>query len=483
MMEQYINIFAGENEKGIVLKSPAERLWYIGHKILSGKDHSYEARLFAFRCLYKAAEIGDAEFYQNVAMFTGQTLPQYLAAMGSGVLNSDVLNSDALNPERRSFKGRVKRAVKAIPFSVPVYRYLKRKLRRRGQTTGDCGILPHSPPKGQRMELIRQGDKEFFKSKTILFHFEYTDLCNQHCSYCLLGNGDLNKPKPSISKEEDMLGTLDKIFEAYDENVRLGFIHVGGEPTLQPCFRKVVDKIKSRKNAFQILTTNFTQSAEYYRLLDIPLVTSLHFESQDLKAWLDKTLQLNDLIAHTRIMAHPRKMDLVKNAYRLFCEAAKEHPLSFAVEVINTFGDYKPNYSEEDLEYIKNTKPVDCVHPPSLQKKLGVLNNLFYRYNWTYKNANGNIIERNDGTDNYKNFYCERNMLVIHADGKLRIGWYCEELDINMYKIHNLPENLIKTVVCNKEKCPVSFAGVFPKYKSMEYAPNYVNKLDLISLK
>jgi hypothetical protein len=118
-----------------------------------------------------------------------------------------------------------------------------------------------------------------------------------------------------------------------------------------------------------------------------------------------------------------------------------------------------------------------------LQKKLGVLSDLFYRYNWTYKDENDNLIEGNDGTDNYKNFYCERNMLVIHADGKLRIGWHCEELDINMYKIQNLPENLIKTVVCNKEKCPVSFAAQFPKYKSMEYAPNYVNKLDLMSLK
>jgi glycosyltransferase involved in cell wall biosynthesis/organic radical activating enzyme len=485
MMEQYIDIFEGKNQKGIVLKNPAERFWYIGHKVLSG-DHSFEARLFAFRCFYKAAEIADPEFYRNVAMFTGRTVPQYMAALGADAIRfspSDVNQKGMPKFEGRTFKGMVKRAIKAIPFTVPVYRYLKRKLRRRGQTTIDCGILPQSPPKSRRTELIRQGNKEHFKNKTMLFHFEFTDACNLHCSYCIEGNWDLNKPKPSFSKEEDMLGALDKIFEAYDEDVRLGFILVGGEPTTQPCFRMVVDKIKSRKHAFQILTTNFTKSVEYYRELDIPLVTSLHFDSQDLNAWLDKTLQLNDLIAHTRIMAHPGKMDLVKNAYRLFSEAAKEHPLSFAVEEIVAFGNYKPNYIEQDLEYIRNSKPVDCVYPLSLQNKLGVLNDLFYRLNWTYINGNGTVIEENEGTDNFKNFFCERNMLIVHADGRLCIGWYCEDLEINMYEIQKLPENLVKTIVCNREKCPVSFGGQFPKYKSMEYAPNYVNKLDLIALK
>jgi glycosyltransferase involved in cell wall biosynthesis/organic radical activating enzyme len=478
MMEQYINIFEGENQQDIVLKSQAERLWYIGHKVLSG-DNSIEARLFACRCFYKAAEIGDAEFYQKVAMVTGRTVPQYLAALGSDTKNVGGVSVS----HRRNFKGMAKRAIKAIPLAVPVYRYLKRELRKRVQPTENFGILPDALPKGRDMELITQGNEGLFKNKTILFHFEFTEVCNQHCSYCIEGNGNLNKPKPHFSKEEDMLGTLDKIFQAFEENVRLGFILVGGEPTLQPCFKKVVDKIKSRKNTFQILTTNFSQSAAYYRELDIPLVTSLHFESQDLDAWLDKTMQLSDLIAHTRIMAHPRKMDLVKNAYRLFSEAAKEYPLSFAVEEIVAYGNYKPNYNKQDLEYIKNTKPVDCVYPQSLQEKLGVLSDLFYRFIWTYKDENGNIVKKNDGTDNFRNFYCERNMLVIHADGKLRIGWHCDELDINMYKIQNLPRNLIKTVVCNKEKCPVSFAAQFPKYKSMEYAPDYINVSDLISLK
>ena len=164
MMEQYTDIFEGKNKKGIVLKSQAERLWYIGHKILSF-NNSFDARLFSFRCLYKAAEIADAVFYQNVAMFTGQTVPQHLAALGSdavGILSSDIGQIHVPNLERRSFKGMAKRTIKAIPFSVPVYRYLKRKLRGQGQTTGDCGCyqaramnLQQSSFKGKAKRAIK----------------------------------------------------------------------------------------------------------------------------------------------------------------------------------------------------------------------------------------------------------------------------------------------------------------------------------------
>jgi organic radical activating enzyme len=333
------------------------------------------------------------------------------------------------------------------------------------------------------MELIKQGEKEYFKNKTILFHLEFTDVCNQHCSYCVEGNWDLNKPKCSCSKEEDILWAIDKIFEAYDENVGLGFIHVGGEPTLQPAFKTVVEKIKKRKNAFQVLTTNFTQSVEYYRELDIPLVTSLHFDSQEPKAWLEKTIQLCDLIANTRIMAHPQKMNLVKESYELFLEASKKYPLSFAVEEIFPCGDYTPNYAQQDLELIRSIKPVDCFYPQSLQEKLGVMNNLFYRWTWTFKDTNGDLIDKNEGPKNFKKFFCEQNMMLIRADGKLSLGWACRDSKINMYKVEKFPTNVVKTVVCKEKECPMGFASMFPKYKYMSDAPNYVKKSDLIWLK
>lgn len=335
------------------------------------------------------------------------------------------------------------------------------------------------------MELIKQGDELQFQNETKLFHFEFSNICNQHCSYCVEGNFNLEKPKLAYSKKEDLLGTLDKIFEAYPENIMLGFILVGGEPTLQPHLKDVVEKIKSRKNAFQVLTTNFTQSVDYYRELDIPLVTSLHFDSQNSQAWLEKTLMLKDLVAHTRIMAHPQKMDKVKEAYNLFMEASKTAPLSFAVEEITDFSintddlslDYKANYSSADLEFVRSCKPVDAVLPKSLTEKLGILQNSFYRSKWIYSDCGKETLRIEDRDENrFKNFFCERSMFIIRPDGHLFYGWACADSNKNIFELKKFPKNDVQTVICHKENCPLSIARTIPKYKAVKYAPDYVNK-------
>ena len=343
------------------------------------------------------------------------------------------------------------------------------------------------------MELVRQGDIEQFEKETKLFHFEFTSICNQHCSYCLEGNFNPDKPKDDYSMAKDLLGTLDKIFKAYDEDIMLGFILVGGEPTLQTYFIDVVNKIKSRKNAFQVLTTNFSQSIEYYKELDIPLVTSMHLDSQEPEAWLEKTLALKDLVAHTRIMAHPQKMEKVIKTYNLFMEASKTVPLSFAVEEIFDFTinvknfpiDYKANYSKNDLDFVRNCKPVDCTLSESLNNKLGILKNMFYRSQWYCKDEKGEITVKMEDVEknNFKNFFCERSMIIIRADGHLAYGWGCYESSKNIYKNKTFPKHEVKTVVCQKACCPLSMGSTIPKYKNINYAPDYAKKPKLIALK
>ena len=66
-------------------------------------------------------------------------LKRKLRGRGQIIGDCGCYHARAMNLEQSSFKGKAKRAIKAIPFCVPVYRYLKRKLRGQGQTTGDCG--------------------------------------------------------------------------------------------------------------------------------------------------------------------------------------------------------------------------------------------------------------------------------------------------------------------------------------------------------
>lgn len=352
------------------------------------------------------------------------------------------------------------------------------------------------------MKLIKQGDKKQFEIETKLFHFEFTEACNQNCSYCIEGNFDETKPKPQYSKRDDVIGTIDKIFAAYDENVNLGFIIVGGEPTTQEHFLEVINKIRSRKNTFIVLTTNFTQSIEYYRKLDVPLITSMHLESHEPKAWLEKTLALSDLIVHTRIMAHPQKMDEVKEAYALFNEASKHTPLSYSVAEIFNFSrdiqgyrvEYKANYAEEDLEFIKGTRFITTNYPQNLVDKLGILKNICFGAQWFYEKSNGEIEEKTDnsnmtckleiGKNNLKGYFCEHSLVTVRSDGVLIYGWgCCPESSKNIFKESKFPVNDFKTVVCSKDFCLMDMASTVPKYSSIIHAPVFKNKKELILLR
>lgn len=345
--------------------------------------------------------------------------------------------------------------------------------------------------KTKTAKLIKQGDTEQFKQKTIIFHLEFTCVCNQKCSYCIEGNFSPDKPKEEPSRKEDLMGMLDKIFAAYDESVNLGFIIAGGEPTKQPYFIDVVNKIKSRKNAYMVLTTNFTESIDYYRELDIPLVTSLHLEWHEPKDWLEKTIALKDLIMETRIMAHPQMMDKVKEAYKLFMEASKEHLLNFAIDEILPFEininnnnpiKYTPNYNSEDLDWIRTHKPVTNKYPLSLVSKAGILRDLFYGAQWFYDNGEVKALELNKNS--FKHWFCNRNIIVIKCNGDLLFGWGCHPpIKHNIFKEEKFPVKEVQSIVCRKDKCYLSFAASTPKYKFIKDAPFYENKFRLSFLK
>lgn len=328
------------------------------------------------------------------------------------------------------------------------------------------------------MKLIKQGDENFFKNRRILVvHLEFTSVCNQTCSYCLEDNGNPDKIKENYSAGNKMLGAVAKIFAVAKPDDFIGFIIAGGEPTLQPNFDEIVAKILARKNTSILLTTNLSQSVEYYEKLDVPMVTSLHLEAHNPKEYLDKTIKLHHLIAHTRIMAHPQKMELVEQTYNDFKNASKNTPLSFAVEKIFGFGSYNPNYDEKDLEKFKNMPPMDCEYPQSLKDKLGLMENAFYRSLWHYDDKSTS----KDGDINFKDFYCERNLLVVQGDGTVKMCW-CDDPKVNIFDTDKLPKDIFSTVICEHKNCPMGFATLMAKFSQIKYAPKYCKKQKLIKI-
>lgn len=335
--------------------------------------------------------------------------------------------------------------------------------------------------------LVKQGDSFQFQNKTIIFHFEYTSVCNQKCSYCLEGNYSPLKKSEKPSKKEDLLNTVDKIFDAYDKNVNLIFIHVGGEPTQQPYFIDVVKKIKKRENTHQILTTNFTKSIEYYRNLGIYLVTSMHLDFHEPITWLNKTLELNDLILETRIMAHPQKMKQVKEAYELFLANASKYSLNFSLEEILDFKltlqgqtlEYKANYDKRDYEWLKSHSfKKQNQNNITENKQNKCLKHLFYGSQWTF--SDNTVKEKQHNLNKFKGWFCERSIIIIRPNGSMIYGWGCTNSKHNIYKEKKFPKKDICTVICDKENCPLNFAETLPKYKIIKFAPKYKNKFNLV---
>lgn len=239
----------------------------------------------------------------------------------------------------------------------------------------------------RRKHLIYQGVESLFGKRRVLFvHFEFTSVCNRQCSYCLENNGNPNKIKEAWSDENKVLSAVEKIFALANETDFVFFIIAGGEPTLQPAFIKLVEKIKSYRNGGCLVTTNLTQSIEYYQQLDIPICTSLHLENNDVDQYLKKVKELKNLIAHVRLMAPPHMVPQIQAAFKKLKQLNQTDHISFAVERLYSFGDQIITYPPEELKEISKLGYYDAEYPESLKQKMGPAEDIFYRFFWFYKN-------------------------------------------------------------------------------------------------
>ena len=324
--------------------------------------------------------------------------------------------------------------------------------------------------------LVKQGNDLFFgKQRFLITHLEFTDVCNCHCSYCIEGNGNRNRMNDAFSDETKMVKLIEKIYRKIQPEDFMLFIIAGGEPTLQPSLKSVITKIQSRKNVAIIITTNFTQSAEFYKDLNIPLIVSLHLEDNNIDQFLEKLEKCYELIAHVRIMACPELFDEFKIACLKMGTLHKRLPLNIATEKIVPGPNYIPNYSREYLDFLVKWRMRTVIdYPESLNTKLGIAKGFFHFPEW-WVLTEGKLTMIPDYTASFIGMYCERNFISIEKTGKLWLSWCCDS-GLNVFDLDELPSNLFENVICKKTSCPMSFLAALPKYKSIEYAPEYLKK-------
>ena len=132
--------------------------------------------------------------------------------------------------------------------------------------------------------------------------------CNYDCSYCPSEIHDNTSPHTDIEilkRAVDKLVTLGK-------PIRLSF--TGGEPTVHPKFKELIQYCKYKGIAWISITTNGTLPAEFYSSLSVnQLVFSIHLEYNWQRVF--KTVEQMNLSSTTKviaqIMAHHEHMPAV----------------------------------------------------------------------------------------------------------------------------------------------------------------------------
>lgn len=145
---------------------------------------------------------------------------------------------------------------------------------------------------------------------------EITDHCNLQCPICLVSN-----PGHRQLERLDVARILDRLIES-EEQIDLLNIS-GGEPTMNPHFRKIIEECVSRKEILRVsISTNGTILVQNHDLLqflaDRNVIISLQFDG------------LNDVI-YQKLRGRP----LLEEKFRLIDQcAALNAPMSLTVTVV-----------------------------------------------------------------------------------------------------------------------------------------------------
>jgi MoaA/NifB/PqqE/SkfB family radical SAM enzyme len=175
--------------------------------------------------------------------------------------------------------------------------------------------------------------------------------CNYDCTYCPSSIHDNSSPHTDI---EVLKTAVDKLM-TLGKPIRLSF--TGGEPTVHPKFRELLQYCKHVGVSWISVTTNGTLPAEFYATLPIEqLVFSIHFEYDWMRIGntIMKVSDTTSISIIAQIMAHHQHMDDVRAVYG----ALKAYAIPITVRRIRwTEGDHDlfddMRYHPDDLNWIK----------------------------------------------------------------------------------------------------------------------------------
>jgi MoaA/NifB/PqqE/SkfB family radical SAM enzyme len=186
--------------------------------------------------------------------------------------------------------------------------------------------------------------------------------CNYDCSYCPSSIHDNTSGHTNI---EILKSTVDKLL-LLDKPVRISF--TGGEPTVHPDFKELVDYCKCKGISWISVTTNGTRNYEFYNSLRADqIVFSVHME-YDIQRIRDTIANVHEWFSG-RILVHVMAHQDYMQKTRYVASALNAVGVPHAIRRVRwTQGDHDlfddMRYAPDDLAWVKEYETIvdaNCV--------------------------------------------------------------------------------------------------------------------------
>ena len=266
--------------------------------------------------------------------------------------------------------------------------------------------------------------------------------CNYDCSYCPSSIHDNTSPHTDT---EILKSTVDKLM-TLGKPIRLSF--TGGEPTVHPRFKELLQYCKHVGVTWISVTTNGTLPAEYYAMLPVEqLVFSVHFEYDWMRVCntLITVSNMTSTNVIAQLMAHHEHMD---NVYIARARCIQENIPSTVRRIRWTEGDHNlfddMRYHPDDYKWIIEQ---DATVKPNTV--------LFYKDGREQLMHSNDVIKEHH--NQYKDWTCNAGIesLMINWDGEVhratcRVGGSLGNIYEGNFMCPNEP------VVCTRDWCTCS---------------------------
>lgn len=327
------------------------------------------------------------------------------------------------------------------------------------------------------MNPIIYNDKKIIRiektSPGLFLTWVLNNICTYHCSYCpeIVHGGknhhyDWQHVKPF----------LDQCFDRYP------YVHCslsGGEPTLSPFFKNLVNEIYNKQGTIHV-TTNLVRSWDYWQEIAhkfSSISVSYHSEfvvtEDEENDFIDKLSKLSHKSYVTlRIMMHPRNWDRCVRLYEKALLASEP----FTIEVVRILPDFgtgknyfDASYTEEQLQFLNET-PIIFGDP-----RIPDFNRSKISSDIIYEDGNREFFSLTIQSDleklksnNFFGWNCSIGLesLFVHYDGGVQRA-NCE-VGGTIGDIINGFQWPTSTIVCNKKLCHCAADVIISKeYKSV----------------